>query len=84
MIDAFKEICIEQGVKIHTSEAVESVNIEGKIQSLKTEKRTFETVLFIGSLTTIMLLAKSAAEYRNYDDKYWQKEPFHHLVCCFI
>ena len=30
VIDAFKEICSEQGVEFHTNEAVKSVNIEDK------------------------------------------------------
>ena len=30
VIDAFKEICSEQGVEFHTNEAVQSVNIEEK------------------------------------------------------
>ena len=31
VIDAFKEICSEQGVEFHTNEAVKSVNIVDKI-----------------------------------------------------
>ena len=49
VIDAFKEICSEQGVEFHTNEAVKSVNIEDKsIQSIVTDKRTFETDVVIG------------------------------------
>ena len=49
VIDAFKEICSEQGVEFHTNEAIKSVNIEDKsIQSIVTDKRTFETDVVVG------------------------------------
>ena len=78
VIDAFKEICIDQGVEFHTGEAVESVNIESnKIQSLKTEKGVYETDVVVGSADYNHVDNKILPpQYRNYNDKYWEKRTF--------
>ena len=78
VIDAFKEICSEQGVEFHTNEAVQSVNIEEKtIQSIVTDKRTFETDIVVGSADYNHVDSKLLPpKYRNYNDSYWQKKTF--------
>ena len=83
VIDAFKEICSEQGVEFHTNEAVQSVNIEEKtIQSIVTDKRTFETDIVVGSADYNHVDSKLLPpKYRNYNDSYWQKTFSPSLVC---
>ena len=83
VIDAFKEICLEQGVEFHTNEAVQSVNIEEKtIQSIVTDKRTFETDIVVGSADYNHVDSKLLPpKYRNYNDSYWQKKTFSPSFC---
>ena len=78
VIDAFKEICLEQGVNFQTDEAVESVNIEGKnIQSIQTTKGIYDTDIVVGSADYNHVDSKLLPpKYRNYNDAYWEKRTF--------
>ena len=86
VIDAFKEICSEQGVEFHTNEAVQSVNIEEKtIQSIVTDKRTFETDIVVGSADYNHVDSKLLPpKYRNYTIVIGKKEHSHLLAYCFM
>lgn len=78
VIDAFKQICLEQGVTIHTGEDVQSVNIKDrKIQSIQTNQRVFETDVLIGSADYSHVDGKILPKkYSNYSPSYWQNRTF--------
>jgi phytoene desaturase len=78
VIDGFAQLCKDKGVIFHTNEGVEKINIDNaKVTSITTTKETVETDILIGSADynhiDNNLVEK---EYRNYDDKYWEKKTF--------
>jgi len=78
VIDAFKDICLNQGVEFYTNEAVNSINIvDNRVISITTEKGKFETEALVGSADYHHVDNHLLPEkYRNYNNNYWQNRTF--------
>ncbi|MEC8610654.1 MAG: phytoene desaturase family protein [Bacteroidota bacterium] len=78
VIEGFKQICLDQGVSIHTDEEVQSVTIKDrKIQSIQTKKGEYDTDVLIGSADYSHVDGKILPkEYSNYSSSYWKNRTF--------
>lgn len=78
VIEAMKEICLENGVKIHLNAAVEKINVSNsKVCSITVndEEIVFDTVIASSDYhhTEQKLIPE---KYRNYNEEYWKNKTF--------
>ena len=78
VIEAMKEICLENGVKIHLNSAVEKINLSNsKVCSITVndEEIVFDTVIASSDYhhTEQKLIPE---KYRNYNEEYWKNKTF--------
>lgn len=78
VIEAMKEICLENGVKIHLNAAVEKINLSNsKVHSITVndEEIVFDTVIASSDYhhTEQKLIPE---KYRNYNEEYWKNKTF--------
>ena len=78
VIEAMKEICLENGVKIHLNAAVEKINVSNsKVCSITVndEEIVFDTVIASSDYhyTEQNLIPE---KYRNYNEEYWKNKTF--------
>ncbi|WP_312089769.1 oleate hydratase [Chryseobacterium sp.] len=78
VIEAMKEICLENGVKIHLNAAVEKINVSNsKVHSITVndEEIVFDTVIASSDYhhTEQKLIPE---KYRNYNEEYWKNKTF--------
>ena len=78
VIEAMKEICFENGVKIHLNAAVEKINVSNsKVCSITVndEEIVFDTIIASSDYhhTEQKLIPE---KYRNYNEEYWENKTF--------
>lgn len=78
VIEAMKEICLENGVKTHLNAAVEKINVSNsKVNSITVndEEIVFDTVIASSDYhyTEQNLIPE---KYRNYNEEYWKNKTF--------
>ncbi|UOE39309.1 phytoene desaturase family protein [Chryseobacterium oryzae] len=78
VIEAMKEICLENGVKIHLNAAVEKINVSNsKVRSITVndEEIVFDTIIASSDYhhTEQKLIPE---KYRNYNEEYWKNKTF--------
>lgn len=78
VIEAMADIATRQGVKFHLNSNVEEITIENKQTTgivVNGQKLKFDTVIASSDYhhTESKLISE---EYRNYDEKYWEKKTF--------
>ena len=74
---AMKQVAVELGVKIRTSEEISSINTSGKkVKSVTTTKGEFTFDGIIGSSDYAHTEKLLSSEFRNYSENYWDKRVF--------